>query len=83
MARLLYFANLRERAGIAEEEVSLPAHVRTGRDLFKWLSKEKPELAEILAKGKVRVALDHYLAPLDQPIGEAKNIALLPPMTGG
>jgi len=83
LARLLYFAHLRERAGIAEEEVSLPPHVKTGRDLLKWLSKEKPEAMDILLSGKICMALDLELSPLDAEVGAAKEIALFPPMTGG
>jgi molybdopterin synthase sulfur carrier subunit len=83
MARLLYFANLRERAGRAEETLHLPPHVKTGRHLLRWLSEEKPDLADILANGKIRIALDQELAPLDAAIGDAKEIALFPPMTGG
>ena len=83
MARLLYFAHLRERAGRAEETLHLPPHVKTGRHLLNWLSEERPELAEILKNGKVRLALDQEIAPLDATIGDAREIALFPPMTGG
>jgi sulfur-carrier protein len=83
MARLLYFAHLRERAGTSEQTVKLPPHVKTGRHLLKWLAEEKPELAEVLTNGKVRVALDQEIAPLDAAIGDAREIALFPPMTGG
>ena len=83
MARLLYFANLRERAGKPTEEIALPPHVKTGRQLLNWLSEERPEMADILLNGKVRVALDEELATLDKEIGGAREIALFPPMTGG
>jgi len=83
VARLLYFAHLRERAGTAQETIKLPPHVKTGRHLLKWLSEQRPELAEILANGKVRLALDQELASLDSEIGTAGEIALFPPMTGG
>lgn len=83
MARLLYFANLRERAGVSSEDIALPAHVKTGRHLLKWLGEEKPELADILTNGKVRMALDEEIAPLDTVLGTAREIALFPPMTGG
>ena len=83
MARLLYFANLRERAGKPTEEIVLPPHVKTGRHLLKWLSEERPEMADILNNGKVRMALDEELRTLDSAIGNAREIALFPPMTGG
>ena len=83
MARLLYFANLRERAGVAEEEVSLPAHVRTGRDLLSWLKERHPALAELLAMPSLRLAVDQELMPMSALLGNAREIALFPPMTGG
>ncbi len=83
MARLLYFANLRECAGVSSEDIVLPPHVKTGRHLLKWLSEAKPDMADILLNGKVRMALDEEIAPLDRDVGTAKEIALFPPMTGG
>ena len=83
MARLLYFANLRERAGVSSEDLALPPHVKTGRQLLKWLSEEKPDMADILTNGKIRMALDQEVAPLDRDLGAAREIALFPPMTGG
>ena len=83
MARLLYFANLRERAGVSSEDIALPQHVKTGRQLLKWLSEEKPDMADILLNGKIRLALDQEIASLDKDVGAAKEIALFPPMTGG
>ncbi|MFZ1988860.1 MAG: molybdopterin converting factor subunit 1 [Alphaproteobacteria bacterium] len=83
MARLLYFANLRERAGVAEEEVSLPAHVRTGRDLLTWLKERHPALADLLEMPSLRMAIDQELKPISALLGGAREIALFPPMTGG
>jgi molybdopterin synthase sulfur carrier subunit len=83
LARILYFAQLRERAGTGEEDVALPAEVKTGRDLIRWLGEERPELAEALASARVRMALDQELAPLTASVTGAKEIALFPPMTGG
>jgi len=83
MARLLYFANLRERAGVSSEDLTLPPHVKTGRHLLKWLGEQRPELADMLTNGKVRMALNEEIAPLDSALDGAREIALFPPMTGG
>ena len=32
---------------------------------------------------RLRAAIDQRFAPLDTPIGEAREIALFPPVTGG
>ena len=83
MVRLLYFANLRERTGIAEEEVTLPSYVKSGRDLLAWLKDRHSMLADVVAMPSLRMALDQELAPLGAMLGNAREIALFPPMTGG
>lgn len=83
MARLLYFANLRERAGVAEEEVNLPAHVQTGRDLIQWLKERHPRLADLLSAPSLKLAVDQELKPMSALLAGAREIALFPPMTGG
>ena len=83
MLRLLYFANLRERVGVAEEEVNLPAHVKTGRDLLAWLKDRHPALAELLVMPSLKLAVDQEMRPMSAVLTGAREIALFPPMTGG
>ncbi len=79
-----YFAWLRERVGKAEEEVSLPAHVKTLADLIAHLRRQGEEYDHAFAtEGVVRAALDKRHAPLEAAIGDAREIAFFPPMTGG
>ncbi len=82
--RLLYFAWLRERMGTAEEEVVLPESVRTVADLLDFLANRN-EMAEaaLADRAIIRVALDKKVASADASIGNASEIALFPPMTGG
>lgn len=82
--RLLYFAWVRERIGLPEEVVALPSTVVTVGDLVGWLAGRGEGYAHAFERPEtIRVAVDHTHAPHDEPIGDAREIALFPPMTGG
>jgi len=84
MAKLVYFAWVRERIGKPEEEVSLPASVVTVEDLLHWLKGRGDEYAHALRHSEViRVAIDHEHVDHGEKIAGAGEIALFPPMTGG
>jgi sulfur-carrier protein len=84
MTKLKYFAWVRERIGMSEEEVELPADVKTAGDLLKFLSSRGDGFAEALQHPKViRVAINLEHVGHDEPIAGAREIALFPPMTGG
>ncbi len=84
MAKLVYFAWVRERIGRSEEDVALPGNVRTVRDLLLWLKGRGDGYAHALRHPEViRVAIDQEHVDHDQPIAGAGEIALFPPMTGG
>lgn len=84
MTRLVYFAWVRERIGLSEEEVDLPASVRTVRDLLDWL-KTRGEAYEAALEfpDAIRVAIDQEHAKRDESVIGAREIGLFPPMTGG
>ncbi len=82
--RLVYFAWVRERIGHPQEDVVLPADVRSVDDLLQWLRSRGGGYEEALRYPDViRVALDHDHADHGEPIVGAREIALFPPMTGG
>ncbi len=82
--KLVYFAWVRERIGLTEEEVDLPAEVTTVGDLVGWLKSRGPEYEHALAEPRViRFAVDHVHAQRDRPLAGAREVALFPPMTGG
>lgn len=82
--KLLYFAWIRERIGLEEEDVTVPSEVVTVGDLVTWLAGRGERYAYALAEPSiVRVAVDHVHAQPDTPIGAAREVALFPPMTGG
>jgi molybdopterin synthase sulfur carrier subunit len=84
MTRLLYFAWVREKIGMAEEEVALPESVATVGDLVDWLRGRGANYADAFASREtVRAAIDRRHARPDADIAGAREIAFFPPVTGG
>lgn len=82
--RVVYFAWVRERVGLEEEEIDLPAEVETAGDLVSWLRDRSPGHAFALEEPDIiRVAVDRVHALPDAPVRGAQEVALFPPMTGG
>jgi sulfur-carrier protein len=82
--RLLYFAWVKEKTGIAAEEVELPADVATIGDVMTWLKARGPEFANAFERPEViRAAIDRSHVRHDAKIGGAREIAFFPPVTGG
>ena len=82
--KLVYFAWIRERIGMPEEDVALPEGVTTVAGLLDWLKGRGEQYAYALAEPSViRVAVDHVHVAGDAPLAEAREVALFPPMTGG
>lgn len=82
--KLLYFAWVRERIGLTDEEVDLPGAVSTVGDLVEWLKGRGPEYAFALAEPTaIRVAVDRVHAGREASLAGAREVALFPPMTGG
>ena len=81
---MLYFAWVREGVGSGEEQVDPPEAVRNVADLIEWLAQRSPGHAEALRDpARLRAAIDQRFVPLDALLGEAKEVALFPPVTGG
>lgn len=79
---VLYFAWIRERIGVPRERVETQA--ATIRDLIAELrAKDDWHAAALADLSAVRVALDQELSELDSPLGNAREVAFFPPMTGG
>ncbi|MGI9420204.1 MAG: molybdopterin converting factor subunit 1 [Geminicoccaceae bacterium] len=79
-----YFAWLRAKVGKGAEEVSPPDDVRTVGDLMTWLAKDRPGLAEALARpGVIRAAVNQDYADPDHPVKPGDEVAFFPPVTGG
>lgn len=84
MAKLVYFAWVRERIGKPEEEIELPGDVKTVRDLLNHLKTLGDEYEAALQYPEViRVAIDQEHVEHSETIGGAREIGIFPPMTGG
>jgi molybdopterin synthase sulfur carrier subunit len=84
MTKLVYFAWVRERIGKAEEEMTLPSSVVTVADLLNHLKTMGEEYETALQfPDVIRVAVDQEHVEHDEPIGNAREIGIFPPMTGG
>ena len=82
--RILYFAWLRQRAGVGEEDITLPEGVHDVAGLIEWLKMRGPGYAEALKDlDAIRVAVNQEFAGLDTAISDKDEVALFPPMTGG
>ncbi len=82
--RILYFAWVRERIGMGEEQLDPPAGTATVADLVTWLAGRSAGHAAAFADpARLRAAVDQAFVPMDTPIAGAREVALFPPVTGG
>lgn len=83
--KLVYFAWLRERFGMGEEEVTLPNTVKTISDLFDWFETRGEEFSNVMEhRDIIQVAIDQtHVQDKNSSLEGASEIAIFPPMTGG
>ena len=82
--KLLYFAWVREKAGLSSETVELPGSVATVADLMAWLAARGGGFAEAFAGGlAVRAAINQAHVQPAASLKGAREIAFFPPVTGG
>jgi molybdopterin converting factor subunit 1 len=80
--RVLYFARLRERFGLAEE--TLDFNGATATDLVAQLQARGGAWAEELAAGRAfRLAVNQDVVALDASLPDNAEVAIFPPVTGG
>ena len=84
MMRLVYFAWVRERIGLPEETVELPAGIETVADLVAWLRARGENYEHAFENPAViRTALDRVHVKPAATIAGVREAAFFPPMTGG
>ncbi|MFO0467282.1 MAG: molybdopterin converting factor subunit 1 [bacterium] len=82
--RILYFAWLLQKIGIAEEEVTPPAEIRDIAGLREWLAPRSPgHAAAFAAAQQIRAAVNQAVARPEHPVAAGDEIAFFPPVTGG
>jgi len=79
---VLYFAWVRERIGVAREEVETEAATIAG--LVDELKARDDRYAFAFGDmSAIRTARDQELVPLETALAGAREVAFFPPMTGG
>jgi sulfur-carrier protein len=82
--KVLYFAWVRERVGKADEIIEPPDGIETVGELMNWLAERGEEYAYAFENRQViRAAIDKAHVKTDTLIAGAREIAFVPPMTGG
>jgi molybdopterin synthase sulfur carrier subunit len=81
VARVLLFGRLQDIAGWRERDVEpTPPTIAA---LLDQLAAEDAPLGEALRQPSVRVAIDRQITAGDAPLAAAREIAFMPPMSGG
>lgn len=75
-----YFAAAREKAQRRDEQLSVPDGTTLGA-LLELVLERTPALVSL--KAHLRLALDDEFAPLDTPLRDGVEVAVIPPVAGG
>ncbi|MFM5866477.1 molybdopterin synthase sulfur carrier subunit [Aeromonas caviae] len=81
MIKVLFFAQVRELVGC--DELSLACDYASADALRAALSERGDKWALALEAGKLLVAVNQTLVPLDTPLHDGDEVAFFPPVTGG
>ncbi len=84
MITILYFAWLRERTGLSEETMTLPAGTTTVADLIALLAaRDAGHAAAFQIRRTVRCAVNQEFADPATILRPGDEVAFFPPVTGG
>ena len=79
MLKLLYFFNLVDLLGCAQEEVALPVGVADVAGLLAWLGKKDEKYLKALADGsKLQVTINKQFVEMATAIKAGDEIAFFP-----
>ncbi|OOS00567.1 molybdopterin synthase sulfur carrier subunit [Haemophilus paracuniculus] len=81
MITVLFFAQVRELVGV--DRLGVEANFNTAEQLRQHLAEKGSKWALALEAGKLLVAINQTLMPLDSPIKDGDEVAFFPPVTGG
>lgn len=82
--RILYFAWLKDRLGVGEEEVELPEEVDQVGRLIEWMRARGSLHESVFASaGRIRAAVNQDFATELSPVRPGDEVAFFPPVTGG
>jgi sulfur-carrier protein len=81
---VMYFAWVREKVGVAREDVVPPQAVQTVADLIVWLRTRGPNYENAFATPHfIRSAINQTHVKASASLVGATEIAFFPPVTGG
>lgn len=82
--KLLYFAWVRQKIGMPEEELAPPESVNTVSELVDFLRQRGPGYEAAFRDLKaLRVAVNQHHSGFDAAVGPHDEVAFFPPVTGG
>lgn len=82
--KMLYFAWIRAKIGMAEEQISPPPEVRKVGELLDWLEARGGNFAAALReRSVVKVAVNQEYVGPEHLLQAGDEVALFPPVTGG
>lgn len=81
MITILYFAWLRERTGLSEESLSIPADGIAIADLVEILAERHPTAFQ--NRRTIRCAINQEFADPTAIVRSGDEVAFFPPVTGG
>lgn len=83
MLKIVYFASLRERLGVDQEKIDLPAGGAVS-DVIEALIAKHGELWQLVLKeSQVLTAVNLEMCGVDQLVVDNDEVAFFPPVTGG
>lgn len=82
--KITYSAWLKDKVGIGEETVTLPAEVRNVGMLLDWLGSRGPRYRDAFEFIEViKVAVNHVYVDNDHAVSNDDEVILFPPIAGG
>jgi len=77
-----FYGQLADRLGA--RHITVEDNTLTSGDALRlWLSEAHPELSDILTHKGTRLVLDDEISDWASPIEKARNIAIIPVVSGG
>lgn len=81
--RILFFGALKEKAGVGERLIELPADIADAAALIDFVAADDGALRESLLAPSVRIAVDQKLLSRHETFDAPREIAFMPPFSGG
>ncbi|NWG91927.1 MAG: MoaD/ThiS family protein [Parvularculaceae bacterium] len=82
MARVIFYGRLADRAG-RERRAPVAGQGETLRHFLTRMAGDDAELAAMLSGQGINFAVNDSIAPPETVIGDADEIAVMPPFSGG